>query len=503
MSDLQLSLLALGAVIIAAVILFNWWQERRFMRESMHRFEEPTNDILMADDFQIDPDRLVAFESESLTIEDRFSEERYTPQEHHIPDDALLEELHPGRPAEETFEPPKTAFRPEPPVRPEPPRRAPPSEPAVMQEPPVAPQPVMPPAFSEVVPEEPPFPPFEEEQYEEAADFVYEPEPEPIPEPEPEPEAAPVRVEARPPEPQAPPTIQPETHQAAAPEHAPAAGAVVSSMPDEVDEQIDLIGKAALPASLDTAAFLSAVQQMPRFDKPVQWLLQDEIGFWQPLSADLASGCYPQFVAALQLADRSGPVSQGGLLAFQEQVQRLASALGGRLAWHGAMDPLQYAIDLDQFCIDVDVMVGFHVLQGNSGPFSGAKLRGLAESGGMRLREDGAFHFEDENGRTLYTMTSQDQRPFKPETLRTVFYRGVSFQLDVPKVSSTSDAFNRMVQFARQLEASVDGILVDDNQRALGEIEIEKIRQQLKTIHTRMVARFILPGTSSALRLFS
>jgi hypothetical protein len=45
--------------------------------------------------------------------------------------------------------------------------------------------------------------------------------------------------------------------------------------------------------------------------------------------------------------------------------------------------------------------------------------------------------------------------------------------------------------------------LVDDNQRALGEIEIEKIRQQLKMIHAKMVARFILPGTPAALRLFS
>jgi FtsZ-interacting cell division protein ZipA len=486
MSDLQLSLLALGAVIIAAVILFNWWQERRFMRESMNRFEEPTNDILMADDFQIDPERIVAFEAESIIIEDRFSDDR-------IPEDALLEELHPEKPAREASEPIKQ------PYRPEPVRRTPPPEPALAPEPPVASQPEVPPAFVDTVTEEPPFQaaPFEEEEREEEPVFAYAPEPAPEQEPEPAPE--PVRSEVR----EQQPEFQQEIRQQAAPEQPPAGEAVVSSMPDEVDEQIDLIGKAALPALLDTAAFLDAVHQMPRFDKPVQWLLQDETGFWQPLSANLPSGRYPQFVAALQLADRSGPVSQGALLAFQEQVQRLASALGARLAWHGTMDPLQYAIELDQFCIDVDVMVGFHVLQGGSGPFAGTKLRGLAESNGMRLREDGAFHFEDENGRTLYTMVSQDQRPFKAETLRTVFYRGVSFQLDVPKVSSTSDAFNRMVHFARQLETAVDGVLVDDNQRALGEIEIEKIRQQLKMIHSKMVARFILPGTTTALRLFS
>jgi FtsZ-interacting cell division protein ZipA len=482
MSDLQLSLLALGAVIIAAVILFNWWQERRFMRESMQRFDEPTNDILMAEDFHIDPDRVAGFDNDPITIEDRFADERHAPEEHHIPEDALLEELHPEARVNEV---------PEPSHRPEPPRRMPQPEPVETPAQPATP------AFPAATPEEPPFSPFEEEPQETMADFSYEAAPAVEPEPAPE------RAEVRQPEPEIAPTSQPETHQPKESASVSTGETVVSSMPDEVDEQIDLIGKAALPATLDVAAFLDAVQRMPRFDKPVQWLLQDETGFWQPLSADLPSGRYPQFVAALQLADRSGPVSQGGLLAFQEQVQRLAAALGARLAWHGTMDPLQYAIDLDQFCIDVDVMVGFHVLQAGSGPVAGTKLRGLAEAAGLRLREDGAFHYEDADGRTLYTMTSHDQRPFKPETLRTVFYRGVSFQLDVPKVSSTSDAFNRMVQFARQLEAAMDGVLVDDNQRALGEIEIEKIRQQLKTIHTRMVARFILPGTPSALRLFS
>lgn len=490
MSDLQLSLLALGAVIIAAVMLFNWWQERRFMRESMGRFEEPSDDILMADDFQIDPERVVAFENESVFIEDRFHDER-TPDVH-ISEDALLEELHP-RKQEQAIEEPELRqqlHQPEPTWQPSQLETVAPQEPFAASQPPSQ-------VFAETSPAEPTFQPFEEEQEDEPT-FAYTSEPAAE---ESEPEPSP--FETYQPEPETQSQAQPEVWQDAVPEHAPIGEAVVSSMPDEVDEQIDLIGKAALPSMLDIAAFLDAVQQMPRFDKPVQWLLQDEAGFWQPLSADLPSGRYPQFVAALQLADRSGPVAQGALLAFQEQVQRLASALGARLAWHGAMDPLQYAHELDQFCIDVDVMVGFHVFHGGSGPFAGSKLRGLAEDSGLRLREDGAFHFEDGNGRTLYTMVSQDQRTFKPESLQTVFYRGVSFQLDVPRVSSSSDAFSHMVQFARKLEAAVDGVLVDDNERALGDIEVEKIHQQLKTIHSRMVARFILPGTSSSLRLFS
>jgi len=466
MSDLQLSLLALGAVIIAAVILFNWWQERRFMQESIRRFEQPADDILM-DDFQIDPERVVAFETDSILVEDRFAETI-------LRDDALLEELQPRKPMHETPQPAPAPQVPEPELAPQPMKDPePPEERFLEEEEPVQEE------YEESFPEA------------ESAEEIVEEAPvksEP-------PVAEPVRTAA---------AAKAPKQEAAKEKPAPSANEpVVSTMPPEVDEQIDLIGKAALPSPLDMDAFILAVRQMPKFDKPVHWFLQDETGMWRALAPELPSGRYPQMACALQLADRAGPVSQGTLMAFQEQVQNLATILGAKLAWHGSLDPLQYAMELDRFCIDVDVMVGFHIIQGSTGPFAGTKLRGLTESAGLKLRDDGAFHCENAEGKTLYTLISQDQRPFKAETLRTVFYRGVSFQLDVPKVASSSDAFDRMVTFARQLESALDGVLVDDNQRALGEIEIEKIRQQLKMIHAKMVARFILPGTPAALRLFS
>src|SRR3990167_25831 len=68
MSDLQLALIALGVVIIAGVLVFNWWQERRFMQESLQRFEGPADDALMQD-FRIDPDLI---ETESFVVEETF-----------------------------------------------------------------------------------------------------------------------------------------------------------------------------------------------------------------------------------------------------------------------------------------------------------------------------------------------------------------------------------------------------------------------------------------------
>ncbi|MBI1966030.1 MAG: cell division protein ZipA C-terminal FtsZ-binding domain-containing protein [Betaproteobacteria bacterium] len=47
MSDLQLSLLAIGALVVAAVCLYNWMQERRFRRRLRRAFGDAPDDVLL------------------------------------------------------------------------------------------------------------------------------------------------------------------------------------------------------------------------------------------------------------------------------------------------------------------------------------------------------------------------------------------------------------------------------------------------------------------------
>ncbi len=49
MSDLQLALIAIGALIILAVLILNWWQERRFHRQVESNFDALKNDALLTD----------------------------------------------------------------------------------------------------------------------------------------------------------------------------------------------------------------------------------------------------------------------------------------------------------------------------------------------------------------------------------------------------------------------------------------------------------------------
>ena len=47
MSDLQTSLFGIGALVVAGVIAFNWWQERQFRRRAEAAFEREHDDVLM------------------------------------------------------------------------------------------------------------------------------------------------------------------------------------------------------------------------------------------------------------------------------------------------------------------------------------------------------------------------------------------------------------------------------------------------------------------------
>lgn len=54
MSDLQIGLVTLGAVLILLVVVFNWWQDRRVRRKMQDKFPEAPADPLMA---QLDAER--------------------------------------------------------------------------------------------------------------------------------------------------------------------------------------------------------------------------------------------------------------------------------------------------------------------------------------------------------------------------------------------------------------------------------------------------------------
>ena len=278
-----------------------------------------------------------------------------------------------------------------------------------------------------------------------------------------------------------------------------------SPLPNDIHPQIDLT--AFLFASKNISAqTLNTMANSIAEDMGVPMMVHgiDNDSKWHQVNQNTANSNFKQIACSIQLADRGGPISKHMLNKFQFAIENMGLELGAHVEWQGSGDAMQRAIELDKFCMEVDQLVSVHLVQGEA-PVHGTKFRGLAEASGMRLSEDGKFYFYTSNNPdvTQFVLLNADNQPFTTEGLRNGVVKGATFQVEIPKVAQCDQVFNQMIQIAQKMANSLGARMVDDNQKPLGDLQIEKIRQQLKVIHATMVARGVMPGSPSSERLFN
>ena len=288
---------------------------------------------------------------------------------------------------------------------------------------------------------------------------------------------------------------------------------VALQLPAMLQEQMDYTAILHLTRELPASTIVSTlIGQFEGYDKPVfihtltanaLELSQDVSKLWTMLKEVSPHQKVTKVACSIQLADRSGAVSRNLLSRFQQAVDGLSKLLNAKLDWQQEGDIASKASALDAFCIEVDKTIGFHLVHGDQGAFTGTKLKGLAEAQGFRLATDGSFKFYDERGHVSFIMFNRENFRFNPEMLRNSVIKGITFQLDIPHVAQGEQAFNQMVQVAKQMNASLNAALVDDSNKLLNDDHLDKIRQQLSAIHGMMMSRTIVPGSESAIRLFS
>jgi len=240
-----------------------------------------------------------------------------------------------------------------------------------------------------------------------------------------------------------------------------------------------------------------------QLSKPVRWLVHNDGGHWQPLAAD-ETGRFTEWVAALQLADRRGAVSAGELTHFFNGVQQVAEKIGATVDLPAAAEQIvAHANALDEFCAGVDIQFKLHIVESTGGVFSGTKLRGMAEAAGMTLEDDGRFHARDADGSELYTLVNFGSEGFTADTLRSLATHGLTLIIDVPRVGDGVTAFNRMLLSGQRLARALDGVLVDAQRAPLAENMIAAIRAKIGELQKTMRDSGIVPGSALALRLFS
>jgi FtsZ-interacting cell division protein ZipA len=246
------------------------------------------------------------------------------------------------------------------------------------------------------------------------------------------------------------------------------------------------------------------LQRKVDFGKPVRWFGQKNAGaFWEQITIESdPESDYTGLRACLQLADRSGPVSEVSLSEFRDMVQNFAELINAVADTPDIGEAYSQAVLLDQFCAEVDVMIGINVISKDGGAFTGTKIRALAEASGFKLDGGGVFNFREGNDSTKFTLNNYEPTPFLPDNIRTLTTNGVTFLLDVPRIKNGERVFDQMTHLSRIFATTLGGIMVDDNQVPLSDSGIDRIKHKLSGIQAVMKSRDFPAGGEIAQRLF-
>jgi FtsZ-interacting cell division protein ZipA len=280
-----------------------------------------------------------------------------------------------------------------------------------------------------------------------------------------------------------------------------------ANAPDEVcsllDEATDFIVE-IYPISLVGADALGPLWQR-RFDfgKNVNACGQNKAtGNWEKVIAD-SHVIYSAFKLGLQLANRSGAVNMTRLSDFRDLSREIGADLQADLTVPDVEEAAARALKLDEFCAEVDQMIGINLLPNGEITLSAGEVAQVVQPLGMSLQADGAFHLLDARGFTLFSLCNVEPTPFQHHTFNHMRVKGLTLLLDVPRVEQPVARFDEMVELARRLAKELGAAVVDDHRVTLSDISLAQIREQIAAIGERMLSAEIQPGSARARRLFA
>jgi hypothetical protein len=168
--------------------------------------------------------------------------------------------------------------------------------------------------------------------------------------------------------------------------------------------------------------------------------------------------------AALQLVTREGVAPESEVIEFRSAIETLAARLGASVAAPEIRKAMEAARELDRVCAATDIQIALHVV--------GAPVDPDASLAGQ------PFHVSRRGD-------------------------GVTLTLDVPRTAEPTRRYEAMVRAGRQLAATANARLVDDNGRDFDERAQAAVAEELESVRKTLAASGIEPGSALALRLFS
>lgn len=263
--------------------------------------------------------------------------------------------------------------------------------------------------------------------------------------------------------------------------------------PSPLDAGIDCI----IPVMLDTpqrGEKLSALFQGLRLvgNKPVQLIGQSETGHWETVAH---GGAYHELQIGVQLANRSGPLTELEYSELVTGLNQLADEIGAQPELPDMPQVMAEARRLHQLVLEFDAQLSVNV-QAKSAPWMVSSLRPALQRQGLELRPDGRLVMPDGDGGMLFSLLTNANPADDTSKLMT-------FLLPVPVVAPERNGFVAMTAFAKAMAARLSGVVVDDSGLALSEQAMEEIAAQVGSFYEAMEQAGITAGSVRAQRLFA
>jgi cell division protein ZipA len=278
-------------------------------------------------------------------------------------------------------------------------------------------------------------------------------------------------------------------------------------MPDEhIDYVVTLPGRGPVARDIPLGVYR---QNEYLLDKPRHiYGLGYRTGLWSNLERDPENAQYRSIALGIQLVDTKGPVDESELNTFTQMALKLADALQRPTKLSMPFEKaLEQAHELDQFCEANDVLASVNLIANGPTGFGGRAIDQAAKRFGLQFGAMNIYHKKSEEAvgcRHAFSLANLfnpgDFDPAKLDRFRT---QGLSLFMNVPCAYQPVRVFDQMIETARGLCQLLDGRLEDHEHRPLSDAAIQVIRTQIERISADMTNRGIVPGSATAMRLFS